>query len=33
VTEIAADLAYCLGGEDTGLQDEISWGRMKSLFR
>jgi hypothetical protein len=33
VTEIAADLAYCLGGEGTGLRNEVSWGRMKSLFR
>jgi hypothetical protein len=33
VTEIAADLAYCLSEVGTGLQNEISWGRMKSLFR
>ncbi len=33
VTEIAADLAYCLGEVGTGLQNEASWGRMKSLFR
>ena len=33
VTGIAADLAYCLAEEDTGLQNEISWGRMKNLFR
>ncbi len=33
VTEIAADLAYCLGEAGTGLQNEISWGRTKSLFR
>ncbi len=33
VTGIAADLAYCLAEEGTGLQNEMSWGRMKSLFR
>jgi len=33
VTGIAADLAYCLAEEGTGIQDEISWGRMKNLFR
>ena len=33
VTGIAADLAYCLAEEGTGLQNEISWGRMKNLFR
>ncbi len=33
VTGIAADLAYCLADEGTGLQNETSWGRMKHLFR
>jgi len=33
VTGIAADLAYCLAEEGTGLRNEMSWGRMKSLFR
>ena len=33
VTEIAADLAYCLGETGTGLKDEISWGRVKNLFK
>jgi len=33
VTGIAADLAYCLAEEGTGIQDEISWGQMKRLFR
>lgn len=33
VTEIAADLAYCLGEVGTGLQNEVSWGRIKCLFR
>ena len=33
VTGIAADLAYCLAEEGTGIQDEMSWGRMKRLFR
>ena len=33
VTGVAADLAYCLAESGTGLPDERSWGRMKSLFR
>ena len=33
VTGVAADLAYCFAESGTGLPDEMSWGRMKSLFR
>jgi hypothetical protein len=32
-TGVPADLAYSLAEEGTGLTDEMSWGRIKGLFR